>query len=253
MTLPADHVLTAIAHQRRAWDVLAFIGSLNVGGCERHLATVYPRLAAAGLRVGIVTFRRGGPLEEELRGRGVDILCLDRGPVRTTIFGVDVSRLDGYVACVTVLSDIVRLLGSRRVAVAHFFLPGAYIFGGLGALIARHSNVVMSRRSLNDYQAAHPISSRIERYLHSKMQLLIANSKQVQAQLIAEGAHADRTLLLYSGIELETLARAPSREAARDQFGLASDLLVIAIVANLIPYKGHVDLIERTGPDCCAN
>ena len=70
MTLPADHVLTAIAHQRRAWDVLAFIGSLNVGGCERHLATVYPRLAAAGLRVGIVTFRRGGPLEEEVRASG---------------------------------------------------------------------------------------------------------------------------------------------------------------------------------------
>ena len=105
----------------------------------------------------------------------------------------------------------------------------------------------MSRRSLNDYQAAHPISSRIERYLHSRMRLLIANSKQVQAQLIAEGAHADRTLLLYSGIELETLTRAPSREAARDQFGLASDLLVIAIVANLIPYKGHVDLIEALG------
>ena len=38
-----------------------------------------------------------------------------------------------------------------------------------------------------------------------------------------------------------------SREAARDQFGLGPDLLAIAIVANLIPYKGHADLIEALG------
>ena len=145
------------------------------------------------------------------------IFCASTAGSPTQLFSVWTSaRLDGYVALITIVTDIARLLRSRRVAVAHFFLPGAYIFGGLGALLARHSNVVMSRRSLNDYQAAHPISSRIERFLHSKMRLLIANSKQVQAQLIAEGAHADRTLLLYSGIDLESVgARPQSRGRAR--------------------------------------
>jgi hypothetical protein len=69
MKLPDDHILNAITHPGAFWDVLAFIGSLNIGGCEKHLATVYPRLAAVGLKVGIVTFQRGGPLEKELRGR----------------------------------------------------------------------------------------------------------------------------------------------------------------------------------------
>ena len=68
----------------------AVIGSLNIGGCERHLATVYPQLAAAGLKVGIVTFQRGGPLEDEVRAGGVDILCLDRGVLRCQGFSAGI-------------------------------------------------------------------------------------------------------------------------------------------------------------------
>ena len=151
MVLPPDHVLSAIARPKASWDVLAFVGSLNVGGCERHLATVYPRLAAAGLKIGIVTFHRGGPLEELVRAGGVDILCVDRKRrQRIELF----SRYTGYWRLVTVILDIARLLRSRRVRIAHFFLPGAYISGGLGALLASHSNPVMSRRSLHDYQAS---------------------------------------------------------------------------------------------------
>jgi glycosyltransferase involved in cell wall biosynthesis len=242
MALPPDHVLSAVARPEASWDVLAFVGSLNVGGCERHLATVYPRLAAAGLKIGIVTFQRGGPLEGLVRAGGVDILCVDR-KLRQRI----VSRYTAYLRLVTNILDIARLLRSRRVRIAHFFLPGAYIFGGLGALLASHSNTVMSRRSLNDYQTGHPRAARIERFLHSKMRVLVANAKPVRDQLIAEGAPPERTLLLHSGVDLERFGRIFDRAAAREQFDLAPDVLVIAIVANLIPYKGHSDLIDALG------
>jgi glycosyltransferase involved in cell wall biosynthesis len=247
VALPPDHVLSAVARPEASWDVLAFVGSLNVGGCERHLATVYPRLAALGLKVGIVTFRRGGPLENDVRAGGVELLCLERVVPHTTIFGVDVSRLDAHVEQIIVVRDIVRLLRSRRVAIAHFFLPGAYIFGGLGALLAGHSNTVMSRRSLNDYQKGHPRAASIERFLHSKMRVLVANAKPVRDQLIAEGAPPEHTLLLHSGVDLERFGRIPDRAVARQQFDLKPDVLVIAIVANLIPYKGHSDLIDALG------
>ena len=102
----------------------------------------------------------------------------------------------------------------------------------------------MSRRSLNDYQANHPILSRIERFLHRRMRLLAANARAVLAQLIAEGAPADRTIILYSGVDLEPLTRVPDRAAARKIFDLTTEQLVIGIVANLIPYKGHADLVE---------
>jgi glycosyltransferase involved in cell wall biosynthesis len=246
MTLPADHVITAITRPYDPWDVLAFIGSLDIGGCERHLATVFPRLAAAGLRVGIVTMRRGGPLEKEVRAKGVEIWCIDRGLARRLrpLFG---RWLSCHLAVLIGITDVVRLLRSGRVAIAHFFLPRAYVLGGLAAVIARHPNSVMSRRSLNDYQAVHPNASRVERFLHAKMRVLIANANPVRAQLIAEGAPPGRTLVLYSGVDLAQLASVTDRQSGRGRFSLAPDTLVIAIVANLIPYKGHADLIEALG------
>lgn len=247
--LPADHVLTVLKRPGASWDVLAFIGSLNVGGCERHLATVYPRLAAAGLKVGIVTFKRGGPLEEQVRSAGVDVMCLDRMSTGR-IFGRDFSRITLRFTSATMIVDIARLLRSRRVGVAHFFLPGAYIFGGLGAVLARHSNSVMSRRSLNDYQASHPIATRIERFLHPKMRLLTANARLSVSQLLDEGAPPDRTLLLHNGVDLAGLTSTLDREVARNRFKIEPDTVAIAIVANLIPYKGHADLIEALGKLC---
>jgi glycosyltransferase involved in cell wall biosynthesis len=65
--------------------------------------------------------------------------------------------------------------------------------------------------------------------------------------LIAEGAPPERTLLLHSGVDLERFGRVPDRGVARKQFDLAPDVFVIAIVANLIPYKGHSDLIDALG------
>lgn len=246
MALPADHLTTAITRPRGSWDVLAFIGSLDIGGCERHLATVYPRLAAAGLKVGIVTMRRGGPLEKEVRAKGVEIWCIDRGLARRLrpFLG---RWLSSYLAILIGITDVARLLRSGRVAIAHFFLPGAYVIGGLAAVLARHPNSVMSCRSLNDYQAAHPKASCVERFLHAKMRLLIANANPVRAQLIAEGAPPGRTLVIHSGVDLAQLAGVIDRQAGRDQFSLASDILVIVVVANLIPYKGHADLIEALG------
>lgn len=244
--LPADHVLTALTRSGASWDVLAFIGSLNVGGCERHLATVYPRLAAAGLKVGIVTFKRGGPLEEQVRSGGVDVMCLDRMSTGR-IFGRDLSRITLRFTSATMIVDIARLLRSRRVGIAHFFLPGAYIFGGLGAVLARHSNSIMSRRSLNDYQASHPIATWLERFLHPKMRLLTANARLSVRQLLDEGAPPDRTLLLHNGVDLAKLTSALDRDAARRRFEIEPDTVAIAIVANLIPYKGHADLIEAIG------
>jgi len=246
MALPADHVITAIRRPGGRWDVLAFIGSLDIGGCERHLATVYPPLAAAGLKVGIVTMTRGGLLEKEVRAKGVEIWCIDRGLARRLrpLLG---RWLSGYLAVLVGITDVARLLRSGRVAIAHFFLPGAYVLGGLAAVLARHRNLIMSRRSLNDYQANHPIASRIERFLHARMRVLLANAKPVRAQLIAEGAAPRRTLVLYSGVDLAQLANVTDRHAGRDRLSLAPDMLVIAIVANLIPYKGHADLIEALG------
>jgi glycosyltransferase involved in cell wall biosynthesis len=239
MNIADDHPFSvAKRRKQKPWDVLAVIGSLNVGGCERHLATVYPRLKAAGFDVGILTFTRGGPLEQQVRASGVDVMCIDREPAPVT-------RAERWKRRATTVFDFASTF--RRARLVHFFLPGAYMIGGLMALAARQPNVVMSRRSLNDYQADHPIATRIERFLHPRMRILTANATASVSQLIEEGAPRDRTLLLQSGVDTSVFEAAPARHEMRKRLALKQDTLVLVIVANLIPYKGHADLVEALG------
>jgi glycosyltransferase involved in cell wall biosynthesis len=239
MHRPDDHPYSvARRRKQKPWDVLALIGSLNVGGCERHLATVYPRLKARGYDVGIVTFFRGGPLEQQVRASGVDVMCINH---REAPPATGVEQLMSHAAA---FFDLCRVFRRENVHLVHFFLPGAYVIGGLTALAARQPNVVMSRRSLNNYQLDHPIATRIERFLHGRMRILTANASAAASQLVEEGAPRSRTLLLQNGVDTSLFDSAPTRRDIRERMKLDQDALVLVIVANLIPYKGHADLIE---------
>lgn len=239
---PDDHPLSvAVRRKRKPWDVLALIGSLNVGGCERHLATVYPRLKAKGYDVGIVTFVRGGPLEDELRASGVDVMCISR---RET---APVTRMEHWTGHLATLLDLVRLFRPKNVRLVHFFLPAAYIIGGLTALTARQRNLAMSRRSLNNYQLGRPVAARLERVLHRRMRILTANASAAVAQLVEEGAPPERTLLLQNGVDTNLIDAAPAKHEVRERLSLTPSILVLVVLANLIPYKGHADLIEALG------
>lgn len=238
MTRPENHVLSIAAQRAEPWDVLAFIGSLDVGGCERHLASVFPQLARAGLKVGIVTLVKEGQLANDLRAGGVDVVCLDRG------YEVGSSRWRHWFRLFGWLTDLIRLFRTNRVRVAHFFLPGAYIVGGFSAYVAGFSNRVMSRRSLNDYQRGHAIATRIEHFLHKRMSVLTANANEAVNQLVAEGAPRARCLFLPNGVDLIQIDNAPGRAESRAALDIPDDMLTIVTVANLISYKGHLDLIE---------
>jgi len=102
----------------------------------------------------------------------------------------------------------------------------------------------MSRRSLNLYQDRHPMLARLERRLHGHMSAVLGNSMAVVGQLANEGVPQDRLGLIYSGIDPAPSAPAISRTEARRRLGIDAAGLVMATVANLIPYKGHGDLLR---------
>lgn len=99
----------------------------------------------------------------------------------------------------------------------------------------------MSRRSLNGYQQKFYILGRIERLLHRCGIPALGNSWRVVSQLREEGVLKERLGLIYNGVVLNP---SRSQQASRRQLGIEEKSLVLSIVANLIPYKGHVDLLE---------
>ena len=218
--------------------LLVMTKSLGVGGTESHLLRLVPGLVAYGWNVAIFCLSGRGKLASEMEDKGVEVV----GP-RKIVSRQMLLRYSAHAAIAS--SKLYKFIRQWRPDITHFYLPGPYVIGTPVAIAAGTPIKVMSRRSLSRYQQKWPAVASIERRLHQKMDALIGNSGAVTDELIAEGAPPARVKLIYNGIE--TSAAFLDRSEARRILGIGEDSLVGVVVANLIPYKGHRELIEGMG------
>jgi glycosyltransferase involved in cell wall biosynthesis len=210
--------------------------SLGVGGTETHLIRTLPHLAASDWRVTVFCLTERGERAHELESAGVEIVSTSRLAESKKL----PLRYPAHVA--VALQALYRLIRRSRPSIAHFYLPAPYLVGAPVALATHVPIKLMSRRSLSDYQQRWPLVARIERQLHRKMDAVIGNSQAVVRDLIEEGVPKSKIRLIYNGVKVSSTL--PARAEARRQLHLDDDVLVGVMVANLIPYKGHRDLIH---------
>lgn len=223
----------------RRTKILAVIGALDSGGCERHLLAVLPRLDKQKYEASVFTLARRGVLADEIERGGIRVKSRRRvsSSKRVSLLGRALRLLDSAVSFARELRDF-------RPDIIHFFLPGSYVVGAPIALFFGYKRLIMSRRSLANYQYKHRLAAFLERKLHPKMSLLLGNSRAVVEQLQCECPGCVRVEFLYNGIEIEDLPSNAERRSLREKLGLAERTVALGILANLIPYKGHADLLR---------
>jgi glycosyltransferase involved in cell wall biosynthesis len=202
---------------------------LDIGGTERHLTRIVPELRRRGIDIALYLMERGGPLEGELLAQGVPI---------------EGSSGRGVIHWWRATIELARYLRRQNPDIVHFFLPRPYIYGSLAAELAGHRRRIMSRRSLSDYMARHPLAGIVERVLHRRSVGLIANSQAVVEQLVAECGEPQKVALVYNGVDTPDPAALAKRQQVRQNLQIQDNAIAIAVVANLIPYKGHRDLLD---------
>lgn len=214
------------------------IGSLAVGGAERHLSFILPKLHALGWSIKIITLTPTQPAD-------LSKLFVQSG-IRVHAFPwVWSGSLGGIVRAVRLGINFLRLWKDflfDRQSITHYFLPEAYLLGAMAATCACVQRPqLMSRRSLNLYQLKRPILRPLERYFHRKMTCVLGNSQAIIDELRElEGVLAKQLKLIYNGIPMNS-----NLLPARDQAALKKNVpYVIMMVANLIAYKGHEDLLR---------
>lgn len=217
------------------------IGSLGLGGAEVHLSRVLPTLAANGFRLSVISLARKGAMSPTLQAEGIDVI-----EPPAFVDGIKrIPKLGRFLALPVLMGWLFAQMLRRRRDIVHFFLPEAYILGMPCAWLSNpHRSMLMSRRSLNDYQDKYPLSRQIERAWHQRMRYVLGNSRAVIAQLRNEGVSPERLKLIYNGLAGPRGRVAETGERVRRAFGIHNQALVMVIVANLIPYKGHMDLLQ---------
>jgi len=215
------------------------IGSLDIGGAEHHLAQITPRLVALGWEVVVCCLSHRGEQADSLAGEGVNVIAPPFEVIRRWRHPL----LRPIRLALATFGLILHML-KHRPRIAHFFLPGAYLIGGPVAILTGVPIRIMSRRSRNHYQLGRPLAARLEFLLHRRMAAVIGNSRRVVADLAGEGCPREKVGLIYNGVELARFHRPSDRAAARHALGIGEQEFVAVTVANLIAYKGHLDLIE---------
>ena len=214
------------------------ISSLNIGGTERQIVDIAPALTARGFEIIVYCFTEPGALAPLLARAGIRVVAPPAGPAKQLGPWARKARF------VRSVGRLFSLLVKERPAAVHCFLPLANVFGLLAARAARIRCVLTSRRSLNRYQAKYPWLSRLERRLHRHATAVVANSYAAARELVAEErAPPDQVLVIHNGVALDKFDAPIDPSQMRAQLGIPADALIIVIVANLIPYKGHLDLL----------
>lgn len=211
--------------------VLVIVGQLEIGGAEIHLSQVLPKIDRSRFEIIVFCFRRGGSLFADIEGQGITIITPQHNA--RGLIGV---ALTGW--------KLIGTLRRLKPRIIHYFLPEAYLLGGICSLLSS-SKKLMSRRSLNHYQARRWYARPIERFLHRRMNAVLANSNAIKLQLLEEDISEQKLSVIYNGVDAERFTVSHEEKlSARKKMGLGVDYCGIIVVANLIPYKGHRDLLK---------
>jgi len=222
-------------------EIEFIIGSLEIGGAERHLSQVLPVLKSMGISVRVLVLSDKAPLKP----------IFDKANIRVSL-GPNLDWMPSFPRkIIRFIISLTRLmtgfLRDRR-TIRHAFLPEAYLFTAVAACLTFFPGFfIMSRRSLSNYQKRRPFLGKLERFMHKFTSKALGNSQAVVEQLYEEGFQKKKVDLVYNGIDLSPFQNLPSKKELRKSLGLDQESLIFIIVANLIPYKGHEDLLNALG------
>lgn len=240
MTMPSPGPVT----------VAYLLPRLEMGGTEKHVRDLAGGLDRGRFRPVVIATAEGGPLESVFTGLGVPVHILGyRGFTRRR--GQIVRRAWAALASIRTLAD--TLLGEDT-AIVHAYLPAANVLGAIAGRLAGKPRIIVSKRGLCNYKKDRPFLAFFENVANLASAAVLANSDAVgKAVLASERFCRGKIRVIRNGIDGSAFLPGeggPRRTMAQlcPNLPLGPGSLAILYVANLFPYKGHLDLVAAASP-----
>jgi glycosyltransferase involved in cell wall biosynthesis len=211
--------------------VLYIINQLGIGGTENHLIQLSNLLDKNKYDVYLYVMKGSEVQNSKYLEKEVTIITGTRSTNTITNLVFNFTKL-------------IHTINKIKPDITHYFLPEAYLVGGICSLLFSRSKRIMSRRCLNNYQDKYMLLKKVEYWLHTKIDFMLGNSCSVIEQLKEEYVPDNKIGLIYNGVVLSDKATQEVKVIKRDKLFISQDCLVIVVVANLMTYKGHMDLLS---------
>lgn len=218
------------------------IPSLHVGGAESQLFLILPALKSRGWDITVFLTSGVGELAAPLEKLGIQVVTPKFMHIRKSIK----NRILRMPLLLISFFQLTLYLLKNRPQIVNFTLAEAYLLGSLCCLLTGQKNLVMNRRSLNNYQHKYPLLAKIEHKLHTRMRVIITNSKSTIEQLaILEKVDPKKLQLIYNGLDMRRFNNQQhDHTAIRQLYKLPPSSLTFIVIANILPYKGHATLLQ---------
>jgi len=227
-------------------NVLFVIGSLDKGGAETQLSRLSIALKQNEINVRIFALSSGGALAAKLLENGVSIsygyLNYGNNFISRVIL-IFISWLKLFFISI-----------KYKPCVIHGFLPLGNFIASTTAFFSR-VKCIISKRALGTHQDKNSLWRYIDNTSNYLSNVVTANSLGVLNDALSRECFIkDKIKLVYNGIDLEDYSDSLiQRSKQRKILNLLDEDIAIICIANLIPYKGHIDLLTAFSFICKKN
>jgi glycosyltransferase involved in cell wall biosynthesis len=211
--------------------VLHVISGLGSGGAECFLASLAPRLAAAGIEQHVVSLTGHGVAADRLHAAGIPVSLLD---------------VRGVLKAPLAIRRLSRLIRSFEPDSIQGWMYHGDLFAALASKLAGdgrsrlHWGIRCSDMNLNDYAPQLRLAVKACSMLSSYPDTIVANSESGVRVHAAAGYTPRAWSVIPNGIDTnEFHANLEQRAAVRAELGLNPDQVVVVNVARVDPMKDH--------------
>jgi glycosyltransferase involved in cell wall biosynthesis len=217
--------------------ILFVIGSLNVGGAETQLVMLIQGLVKKGVGCQVFAMRKEGPLLSKLEDIGVNVFD---GGYLTGPGGF--WHIKQTLKC---FNRLFRIIHTGSYDVVHAYLPMANFLASIAAKLCFTPKIITSRRALGSHQDRSGIWRYMDKVSNYLSDRVTVNSQGVWRDVVErDDINENKLVLIYNGIDSSIYDIDNSlRSKMRKSLAVGDDDIVIGMVANLIPYKGHKDAL----------
>ena len=218
--------------------ILFVVGSLNFGGAEGQLAMLAERLKVRGWMVDVFLLEKSGSLVEQLERAGIRVS--DGG------YRFDRTKISKSISICLCQARLIWRIWQFRPDVVHGFLPITNLMSAIAGRLTFVPIVMISKRALGLHQERDPKFKWLDCFANALSHVVTANSLAVAKDMAARDRYdVSRIVVVPNGLDFARLDNVlHRRDETRKVLGLSREDIAVAMVANLIPYKGHSELVE---------
>lgn len=220
-------------------NVLYVIGSMSKGGAESQLLMLMRQIKEDGYAdVELFLFEKRGSLMVDAEDLGITIH--DGG------YSSSSPKIVRNFQLMQVFYKLLSLMLFRRPDIVHGYLPIANLFTAITGKMAFIPRIITSRRALNSHQDKRFFWKYLDKVSSFLSDTIIANSQAVKEDTLKrEGIKACKVTVIPNAINVDRFSISLKvRQDIRKELCLDEADIVLIIVANLIKYKGHRELIK---------